>query len=784
MNSGDILHHRYKIVKLLGEGGFGQTYLAKDSNLDNRLCAIKTIPYPQPDNPEILQQARLRFDREVRTLSQLGQHPQIPQIFDRFEENENFYIVQEYIEGSTLSDELIPGTQLPEGQVIPLLKEILEILVFVHKNNVVHRDLKPSNLIRRTDGKIFIIDFGAVQEIRTLTVTSSGEIATLPIGSPGYMPPEQQYGNPGFYSDIYAVGIIGIQALTGVNPNHFRRATDTCEIIWHCSKSDRLKKILDKMVRYHFKERYQSVAEVLRDLKKSPIPAGLLVLGGCAIGLCGAIVLYPFFTPKTCNANVGDSVSCGEEIIVTSLDPVPKQDGVTAFLQSHYPESLESFQQSWREDLREDLKDPETLIYLNNALLETLGADCETIAISVPLRRNDKGAIVSDNLALEILRGVALAQTEVNLSLLEERGDTRDFPGRGVLQKNSLKGKGLRVVIADDRNSKSAAKEVAKSLIHRSDILAVLGHYASDMTMEVVDIYQRHQLVLMSYGSTTNKLTKNPRNFFFRTVGSTQSYAPRLAQYLLQQKITKAVLFFNPASPFTYSFKEDFKQTFLDPENIPIQRAISGEVDLTKKQAIDRELSNLKNQPDVAIVLSPDGEVTDSRANAIAIFQENNDRLWIAASEGLNIYQTLEVAAQLKSFEKLVISTHWHPITSQNSQFPKQAAAFWGGQVNATTALTYDAARALIEAIARQPKPTRIGMQKTMRNPTFKAEGATGTLQFDPKTGDRQNPPQQLIHIVRCSSEYYGVTFVPIQFETAEAAGLNCTRNRRAIDDP
>lgn len=775
MNPGDILHDRYLIVQLLGKGGFGQTYLAKDSNLDNRLCAIKTIPYPQSHTSQVLQQARLRFDREVRTLSQLGQHPQIPQIFDRFEENENFYIVQEYIEGHTLSEELTLGTQLPELQVIALIKNILEILEFVHKNNVIHRDIKPSNLIRRNDGEIVLIDFGAVREIRTLTVTASGKVATTTIGSPGYISPEQQFGNPSFYSDIYAVGIIGIQALTGVNPSNFERDPQTCEICWRYSTPDRLKKILDKMVRYHFRDRYQSVREVLQALKNPKKNYWLLVLCGCAIGLGAAIVLHKFLTPKTCDFTLEDRISCGEEVLLKSLNPVPKQDGVTAFLRSQYQESLESFQKSWREDK----KDPETLIYMNNALLEAIDADYYTIAISVPLRRNEAGKIVSEYLALEILRGVAQAQTEVNLSLLENKGDNQDFPGRDFLQKINLKGKGLRVVIADDSNQVSQAQKVANSLINRSDILAVLGHYASDMTMEVVDIYDRHKIVLMSYGSTTNKLTKYPYNFFFRTVGSTQSYAPILAQYLIQKNITKAVLCYNPSSSFAYSFQEDFKQKFLEPDGTATQRAIvGGECDLTKKEVVEQVLSKLENQPDVALVLSPDGEVTDSRAHAIELFKANNDRHWIASSEGLNSFQTLEVASKLNSFEKLVISTHWHPRNSQNSKFTKDVSQLWGGQVNTTTALTYDAARSLIEAIIQQPKPSRIGMQTTMRNPNFKVEGATGIIQFDPKTGDRKNPPQQLIHIVRCQSEQYGVTFVPIQFETAEAAGLKCDGTR------
>lgn len=788
---GDILQNRYQIVELLGQGGFGRTYLAKDSQLNDRLCAIKEIP-PQSNDPNVLKQARLRFDREVRALSQLGQHPRIPQIFDRFEENNTFYLVQEYIQGKSLSTELKIGERWEEAQARSLLKDLLPILDFIHQQGVIHRDLKPSNLIRRTNGEIVIIDFGAVREIGTLTVNEFGEIATTTIGSPGYMPPEQQYGNPGFYSDIYAVGIIIIQALIGVNPNRFLRDLDTCEIIWIYAipdrsiveVSDRMKAIINKMIRYDFRLRYQSVSEIMQDLdceltackpnqfdrsmqlRLPRIRWFLLVFSGCAIGVSVAIVLHQILTSKTCNLIFGDNISCGEEILIKSLNPVPKQDGVQAGNQSNYRESLESFQKSWREDR----KDPETLIYMNNALLEAIDADYYTIAVAVPLRRNEKDEIVSEELALEILRGVAQAQTEVNLGFLKQNGDNRDFPGRGFLEEINLRGKGLRVVIADDRNLVDRAKEVAKSLVDRSDILAVLGHYASDMTIEVVDIYDLHNLVLMSFGSTTNKLTKNPRNFFFRTIGSTQKYAPMMARYLIQKKVEKAVLLYNPSSPFTHSFKEDFKRSFLEPGGT----SILGEFDLRNKEIVDRELSRLSKQSDFAIVLSPDGQVTNSLANAIAIFQANNGRHWIASSEGFHNWKTLEVASQIDSFDKLVISTHWSPVSSQNPDFPQKAYRFWGGTVNSSTALAYDAARSIVEAIKQQQKPSRIGMQKTMRNPNFKVEGVTGIIQFDPRTGDRLNPPQQLIHIVRCQSELFGVTFVPMEFETAEAAGLKC----------
>ncbi|MGC1199531.1 MAG: ABC transporter substrate-binding protein [Geitlerinemataceae cyanobacterium] len=410
---------------------------------------------------------------------------------------------------------------------------------------------------------------------------------------------------------------------------------------------------------------------------------------------------------------------------------------------------------------------------MNNALLEAIDADYFTIAIAVPLRRNQAGDIVTESLTLEILRGVSQAQTEVNLSLLEVKGDKRDFPGRDFLEKINLKNQGLRVVIADDRNQIEKAKEVAQSLIDRPEILGVIGHYASDMTMEVVDIYNSQKLVLVSPGSTTNDLTENPRDFFFRTVASTQKYAPIISQYLTSKNIKKVKLFFNPSSPFTYSFQEDFKQAFQTSIDRSIQTS-----NLTNKNEVEKEILNLGKQPDVALVLIPDGEVTDSLANAIDIFRANNDRHWIATSEGLHNEKTLEAASKLNSSKKLVISTHWNSLNSQNSQFPNEALRLWGGNVNSTTALAYDAARSLIEAIRQQQKTSRMGMQQTLRNPNFKAEGATGTIQFDPKTGDRQNPPQQLVHIVSCQSEKFGVTFVPIQYETAEAAGLKCNIDR------
>src|ERR671933_63504 len=165
---GKTLSGRYKIVKHLGGGGFGQTYIAEDLQLPgNPLCVVKQLK-PKATEQLALQIARRLFDREAQVLYQLGNHDQIPRLLAHFEEEQEFYLVQEFIEGHELRQEMPIGVHLSETQVIAILQDILKVLEFVHQQDVIHRDIKPSNLIRRKrDGKIFLIDFGAVKQLST-----------------------------------------------------------------------------------------------------------------------------------------------------------------------------------------------------------------------------------------------------------------------------------------------------------------------------------------------------------------------------------------------------------------------------------------------------------------------------------------------------------------------------------------------------------------------------------------------------------------------------------------
>ena len=275
---GQTLRQRYKIIKQLGAGGFGETYLAEDLDIPTipkPKCVVKRLQ-PQAMNPEII---RL-FQQEGATLYKLGQnHTQIPKLFAYFQENQEFYLIQEYIDGHDLSQEITSGKRWSESAVMAFLQEILELLMYVHQNNVIHRDIKPENIMRReSDRKLILIDFGIVKELSSLVVNPSGKTSsTVRIGTPGYMPSEQASGKPKLSSDIYAVGMTAIFALTGIEPQQLPESNG--EVIWQnkASVSNKLGEVLTKMVCYDYRQRFVNADDALRGLVNGVVKTGATV---------------------------------------------------------------------------------------------------------------------------------------------------------------------------------------------------------------------------------------------------------------------------------------------------------------------------------------------------------------------------------------------------------------------------------------------------------------------------------------------------------------------------
>ncbi|WP_019503363.1 protein kinase [Pleurocapsa sp. PCC 7319] len=314
---GKILDRRYRMIEVLGEGGFGKTFLAQDTKRPgNPICVVKQLK-TNFSTPEVFAKAQELFNREAEILENLGKHPNIPTLLAYFAENERFYLVQEYISGHTLNTELISEQPLPEAKVTEIMQLLLLILQFVHSKNVIHRDIKPENIIlREEDNQLILIDFGAVKK-----VTATPQQQTI-IGTPQYIPEEQLRGQPTFSSDLYAVGIIALQALTGITPDYDRnwqeilsqdnsKLSDSAPrsgLSSNGGKANRLRDFLLKMSAQDACQRYQSATEALQVLNNilntkaeanviSPAKTSNIILRASALisGLFAVATIYLLF---------------------------------------------------------------------------------------------------------------------------------------------------------------------------------------------------------------------------------------------------------------------------------------------------------------------------------------------------------------------------------------------------------------------------------------------------------------------------------------------------------
>jgi serine/threonine-protein kinase len=272
---GKILRNKYQIIdRVKTQGSQATVYYAKDiSSSIDKIYILKEFT-PNYNDEFHFQVGKRLFEKEAEILQVLGNHSQIPQIFDYFEDRERFYLVQEFIDGDNFQQELEAKQRLTETETIDFLKDILPILDFVHQNNCIHRDIKPCNLIRnKVDRKIFLIDFGGVKEkIKSENIDSQGNpTSTIVVGTPGYMPHEQWQGKPEFCSDLYALGMLTIQALTGSYPRTLAYDENN-NPVWRDRLPNNYKfnpnflDLIDRMVRCNYRDRYQSAAEILRDL--------------------------------------------------------------------------------------------------------------------------------------------------------------------------------------------------------------------------------------------------------------------------------------------------------------------------------------------------------------------------------------------------------------------------------------------------------------------------------------------------------------------------------------
>lgn len=262
------LRNRYRPIKPLGSGGFSKTYLASDTDKLNEKCVIKQLA-PQIQGTHGLQKATELFEQEARRLQQLGEHLQIPTLLAYFHENNHLYLVQQFIDGQNLLDELEQNGNFSEQKIRELLLNFLSILKIVHQQKVIHRDIKPENIMRRHDGNLVLIDFGASKQLLA-TVISQTKKGTM-IGSFGYVAMEQMQDGEAYpASDLYSLGATCFHLLSGINPWELWKIQGYGWVAnWRQSLQQPVSKeltlILDKLLKVDYQERYQSADDVLQD---------------------------------------------------------------------------------------------------------------------------------------------------------------------------------------------------------------------------------------------------------------------------------------------------------------------------------------------------------------------------------------------------------------------------------------------------------------------------------------------------------------------------------------
>ncbi|MDE5069511.1 MAG: serine/threonine-protein kinase [Trichodesmium sp. St4_bin8_1] len=270
MTKNQLLDNRYQIINKLHETNLSITFQGKDTKNFNRLCLIKQLKSSY--NPQLKKQLEQRFQQEAKILERLGNHPQIPDLYSYFSENNQFYLIQEWIAGGNLQEKLEKQGKLTESEVKDILIKILPVLEFLQKNQIIHRDIKPSNIMVNREKLPILIDFGIVKEIYTI-VNQKTPYTVLGIGTPGFISPEQKKGQPTHASDIYSLGLTAIYLLSNQLPiDPFSWRKDLPNI------NSEFSNILSRAIEENLSDRYNTATEMLTELNKpqSLIPTRVL----------------------------------------------------------------------------------------------------------------------------------------------------------------------------------------------------------------------------------------------------------------------------------------------------------------------------------------------------------------------------------------------------------------------------------------------------------------------------------------------------------------------------
>ena len=709
-----ILKCRYQILKLLGEGSFGQTYLAKDTyNTDSQPTVVIKRLKPQINN-QVLEVARKKFISEAFSLRKLGyKHSQIPTLLDFFYRDDDFFLVQEYIEGIDLATKLNLKSDLQnrvifsEAEGINLLTQLLSILQCIHDNQTIHLDIKPLNIIwREKDNKYFLIDFGCVKDISSYILVNDQINTSAILGTPHYMPKEQALGNPQYNSDIYALGIVVIQAVTGLDCLDFRYDNDG-QLIWQDKAhiTDDFKVILNKMIQvdHHENYRYQTVVEILADVKKIKPSFSIKTLKKILdkyqykfwyklIKLGFFILVFSpllwlvweiWFKPRIWETS--HKISMGEEVYFAN-----QQDCTRKFKRKNYLAA----QQCYKKFMSLYSNNPELAIYYNNSFALNQKKNPFYLASVVPISNNSK-------IAKEILRGIAHSQQIFN-------------------QNGGIDGRLLVIVIADDGNLPNNAQNIAKLIRGENLISGVIGHNSSTATAAGIREYQKNNMPLLSpeipiisSTSTSNSLQQeDAKQQFFRTAISDEMAINFLAQYITDVAQAQTIaIFYEPNKNHPESAKSSLINNLraikvITPEDLQLTNSKFFHLNsINNTQEAKQKIKLLLANGVKHLALFPDvSNLEGIKFISLAITEiPEAKKLKIYGVTPMYSYDVIydPLAGNILGLEGLILSLDWAREIPQAKEFLEQFKAQWGSRnslISWRTATSYDATQVFIKA--------------------------------------------------------------------------------------
>ncbi|MEL6929044.1 MAG: ABC transporter substrate-binding protein [Cyanobacteria bacterium J06600_6] len=457
-------------------------------------------------------------------------------------------------------------------------------------------------------------------------------------------------------------------------------------------------------------------------LKRARLFLLIISLGLLGIGCQSELTIDESSNSDIPQGTMADKISEGEEILLSSNSLTQKQAGADAYRKGNYSQAVSL----WSSALEQQRNDPETLIYLNNA---RIGEDsAHHIAVPVP---GDSEI----NAAREILRGAAQAQFQINSS-------------------GGINGQPIKLIIANDRNNPELAQQLARKFSQNLDILGVIGHFSSNVTLEAAQIYQTDGLVVISPTSSSVALS-DIGSYVFRTVSSDCVSGNALATYLIEQvKIANAAVLFNSVSSYSTSMRDVFKASLEEQEGMVVAEFNFSQPNFN----IVNALAKIEQEQAEALVFFPNSSgmnALETLDKTLLMAQMNQGKLPLLGGDSLYKPRTLQLGQA--NVTDMVLAVPWD-VKNADTGFTNLATSLWGGKVNWRSALAYDATMALGAAIKEQP--TRAGVQQALLDPDFVAEGASGDINFLP-TGDRAGKVQ-LVKIVAGDSSGFGYDFVPI----------------------